>query len=248
MHAQSSLLQFIKSMKASKKGRKNSVMKGGSRSWKLGSILKEKAGFLAAVFSTLIFQLLLVFAANKITSNNPTLSNTVTKMLLPLLVLEIIVILLIVFVPMPPAAKFALFSVYSILTGLTLSVALKKVGQEVINTAIAGTATIFVIFLCVGLVCTGLGLDLSWLGIALFFALLLGVILTLVMTFMKSSKAAVKALAVFMLLVFAGYIVYDTNTILQRDYSGDFVTAAIDYFLDIINIFLELVTLFGNDQ
>ena len=39
------------------------------------------------------------------------------------------------------------------------------------------------------------------------------------------------------------FIVYDTNKILQKDYYGDFVTASLDYYLDIINIFIRLLTL-----
>jgi FtsH-binding integral membrane protein len=30
--------------------------------------------------------------------------------------------------------------------------------------------------------------------------------------------------------------VYDTNKILQRNYSGNFVNASLDYFLDIFNL------------
>ena len=45
------------------------------------------------------------------------------------------------------------------------------------------------------------------------------------------------------LLLFSAFIVYDTNKILQKDYYGDFVTASLDYYLDIINIFIRLLTL-----
>ena len=35
---------------------------------------------------------------------------------------------------------------------------------------------------------------------------------------------------------------YDTNSILQRNYNGDFITASLDYYLDIINIFSGLLS------
>jgi FtsH-binding integral membrane protein len=35
---------------------------------------------------------------------------------------------------------------------------------------------------------------------------------------------------------------YDTNNILQRNYYGDFITASLDYYLDIINIFSGLLS------
>ena len=37
------------------------------------------------------------------------------------------------------------------------------------------------------------------------------------------------------------FIIYDTNIILQRNYEGDFITASIDYYLDILNIFISLI-------
>ena len=43
-------------------------------------------------------------------------------------------------------------------------------------------------------------------------------------------------------MLFSVYIVYDTNNILQRDYGGDFITASLDYYLDIINIFSNLLS------
>jgi FtsH-binding integral membrane protein len=52
-----------------------------------------------------------------------------------------------------------------------------------------------------------------------------------------------KTLAVIGIVIFSGYIIYDTNTILQRNYYGDFVQASLDYYLDILNMFTNLVTL-----
>ena len=48
------------------------------------------------------------------------------------------------------------------------------------------------------------------------------------------------------LFLFALYILYDTNHILQRNYYGDFITASLDYYLDIINIFVNLFSLNNN--
>jgi FtsH-binding integral membrane protein len=37
-------------------------------------------------------------------------------------------------------------------------------------------------------------------------------------------------------LTFAVFVVFNTNTILQKDYDGDFVQASLDYFLDLTNL------------
>ena len=60
------------------------------------------------------------------------------------------------------------------------------------------------------------------------------------------STILVKSLAAIGIIVFSGYIIYDTNTILQRNYYGDFITASLDYYLDILNIFVKLTILNDN--
>jgi FtsH-binding integral membrane protein len=43
-------------------------------------------------------------------------------------------------------------------------------------------------------------------------------------------------------VLFSLYIIYDTNHILQREYYGDFITASMDYYLDILNVFVNLLS------
>jgi FtsH-binding integral membrane protein len=57
---------------------------------------------------------------------------------------------------------------------------------------------------------------------------------------------AQKILAFISLIVFSIYVIYDTNRILQRNYYGDFITASMDYYLDILNIVLDILTLNTN--
>ena len=45
------------------------------------------------------------------------------------------------------------------------------------------------------------------------------------------------------IVLFSLYLIYDTNVIFRRDYSGDFITASLDYYLDILNLFLNLLNL-----
>ena len=51
-----------------------------------------------------------------------------------------------------------------------------------------------------------------------------------------------KGLAAFSLFLFSMYVIYDTNKLMQRNYYGDFITAALDFYLDIINIFVNLLS------
>ena len=53
----------------------------------------------------------------------------------------------------------------------------------------------------------------------------------------------VKTLSAIGIIIFSGYVIYDTNVILQRNYYGDFITASLDYYIDIISIFKKLTVL-----
>ena len=46
-------------------------------------------------------------------------------------------------------------------------------------------------------------------------------------------------------LIFSGYIVYDTDNIIKRYTYDEYVWAAVSLYLDIINLFLTLLTLFS---
>jgi len=39
------------------------------------------------------------------------------------------------------------------------------------------------------------------------------------------------------ILIFAGYVLYNTNRILQKNYKEQYITASLEYYLDFINLF-----------
>ena len=49
-------------------------------------------------------------------------------------------------------------------------------------------------------------------------------------------------------MLFSAFIVYDTYMIMNRMGCDDYVIAAIELYLDIINLFLMILQLLGNDR
>ena len=78
-------------------------------------------------------------------------------------------------------------------------------------------------------------------SLGLFFALLVLLIGSIVQYFIYLSSILKKTLLGFTLLLFSVYLVYATNIIEQRDYSGDVITASLDYYLELFNIFMALL-------
>jgi FtsH-binding integral membrane protein len=244
-YKESSILAFIKGIKKQKR-----VQSGGTMGVKSKfdlSIFHEKAGFLSAVFSTLSIQLVVVaLVAYYLIQRTPALL-AVKKWFILIVIAKFVLVIVLVVVPMHPAIKFTLFTLFSIATGCLVGIATSRVSKDVVYASIAGTFAIFIAFLMLGLLIVASGIDISWLGGFLFFALLILIIVQIVFMFIKDpSKKRQRIFAIVGLIIFSLYIMYDTFNILQRDYFGDFITAALDYFLDIINIFLNNITLMSD--
>jgi FtsH-binding integral membrane protein len=138
---------------------------------------------------------------------------------------------------MPTIVKFLLFSLFSFIWGILFSVYREiPFYSNLIQFSIVSTAGIFVSMFLVGIALLFFGIKLG-LGFAfvLFFSLLFLIIAQLVGMF------SVHWLSSFAVVLFSLYIIYDTNSILQRDYQGNFINASLDYYLDSINIFSSLM-------
>lgn len=240
-YKESSLLAFIKQMK--KKGNQGLQSGGEMRKFNF-SVIHEKAGFLSSVFATLSIQLIVVaLVAYYLIQRTPALV-TVKKWFILFIIAMFALIFVLALVPMHPFLKFAVFSLFSILIGCLVGIATSRVSKDVVYASIAGTFAIFVAFVMLGLLIVASDINISWLGAVLFFALLILIIVRIVFIFIKDpNKKRQRLFAIFGLIIFSLYVMYDTFNILQRDYFGDFITAALDYFLDIINIFLDSLTL-----
>jgi FtsH-binding integral membrane protein len=56
------------------------------------------------------------------------------------------------------------------------------------------------------------------------------------------------ALAAGALLLFSGYVLYDTSNIIRRYPTNEYVAGAMDLFLDAFNIFLALLRILNSDR
>lgn len=230
MYAQSSLLKAVSGKK---------TQHGGN----IPAFTGEKMLFLAMVFSTLTIQLSVSYATIKYLETNVILRDKLFRYIILFHILQFGIIIVLSFVPMHPAIKFALFTIFSVISGITLSKVAMRVSPDLFKGVLISTLCIFVVLVVVGLIISATGINISWLGWILMFILLCVIVIYVAMLLMKTSKRSHKIMATVSLLLFALFIIYDTNHILQRDYNGDFVTAAIDYYLDIINMLLSLLNM-----
>jgi FtsH-binding integral membrane protein len=209
------------------------------------SLLNDKKGLMIMVFANLITQLGITYYV--MTNTKVTEEDNHNLKHLLLIISMFIIIWILALVPMPSWLKFILFSAFSYIWGILLaSFKLKINDDNLINMTMLGSIGIFSVMFLIGgfLLATGIQLGLKT-GFFLFVSLLILIIFQIFNFFYKST-ILVKSLAAIGIVIFSCYIIYDTNVILQRDYYGDFITASLDYYLDILNIFLKLTVLNDN--
>ena len=166
-----------------------------------------------------------------------------------LAIAEVIVVLVfsLLFRKLSPTLVTILFFGYAFLNGFTLSVIFAVFELSSIVYAFAGTAALFGILAFIGY---RTDKDLSNWGTMLSTLLLVGLVLTIINIFLKSSGLDI-ILDWAILFIFFGLTVYDTNKIKQMSEMGFcedeklYVYGAMELYLDFINIFIRILSLFG---
>ena len=190
------------------------------------SNIQKKLPFMASVFGNLIVQMFVVYRMVETTINNADMRDFATRnrFILGLTTIGITIILAFarsLNIPM----KFALFTLLSVITGMLAH------NITDLKEALLEAVGIFIAMVFAGIVTVKLGYDLSILGMILFFALI-------ALIFARLLSPGKRKYTKIATLIFALYVVYDTNNILQRNYGGDFVDATLDYFTDLVNLML----------
>ena len=85
--------------------------------------------------------------------------------------------------------------------------------------------------------------DFSFLRGLLFTGLIMVLVGGLLNIFIIGSSAMGFAIAAMALLLFSGYVLYDTSNIIRRYPTNEYVAGALSLYLDAFNIFLALLRL-----
>lgn len=166
-----------------------------------------------------------------------------------LLIVELIVVIVfsLLFKKLPPTLVGILYFAYAMINGVSLSVIF----------AIYELSSIIILFVVSALLFGGMALygyktgkDLSNWKTLLFGTLLAGIVVSLVNLFLKNAMVDI-IIDWIILLVFFGITAYDMNKIkrLQEDETLDHsklhIYGAMELYLDFINIFLRILSIFG---
>jgi FtsH-binding integral membrane protein len=188
---------------------------------------------MAGVFGHLIFQTFVAYRAAEATSGNAYMKDIARSNALLIGIVGLALVLLLSLVRLPIPIKVAVFSLLAYISGMALH------NVPNLQEALLEVAGIFIGMLVAGIFTVQMGYKLDILGQILFFSLLTILIARVINTYVRRTRVGEKNSLVpsrILTILFALFVVYDTNKILQRNYSGNFVNASLDYFLDIFNL------------
>lgn len=209
--------------------------------------------FYSKVFMWLFIGLLLTFGSGVLVLYSPALMNFVynSSGYIVIIVLQLVLALIFSFRihKMEPTTAKLCYLGYAFLTGLTLSSIFIIFELGSIIYVFLVTAFLFGIFAFLG---TTTNLDLSKLGTYLLIALL-GIILLEFINIFLMNNTLDMVTSVLVIVVFLGFVSYDMQHIKNLSVVGAdddklALYGAFQLYLDIINLFIELLKLFGKEK
>ncbi|KAJ7977347.1 Bi1-like protein [Quillaja saponaria] len=88
------------------------------------------------------------------------------------------------------------------------------------------------------------GQDFNFLGPFLFGAVLVLMVFAMIQLFFPLGKLSVMIYGCLAAIIFCGYIVYDTDNLIKRFSYDEYIWASVSLYLDVVNLFLSLLTVF----
>ncbi len=211
------------------------------------------SNFLSKVFLWMFIGLMVTFATGVVVSNNVSALEFIFSdggywFLVIAEFITVIVLSARMQKMSPTGAKFG-FILYSFLTGLTFSAIFVVYNISSIIAVFLITSVIMLIFAILG---AKTNIDLSKFGTYLLMALV-GIIIAGIINIFAKSGTFDLVLCSISILIFIGYIAYDVQKvkrIYEQNPSADnlAIYGALNLYLDFINIFLDLLRLFGSSS
>ncbi len=202
----------------------------------------ERKAFLKKVYGLLSLSVLMATIGAWATLSNEALLTTVINNIFIFFILEIGTMIWCMFARQKETqGLIALFS-FTTLTGIVAAPVVMMYTQASVVNALLLTALVF----------GGLTLyvanskrDFSFLGGMLTVGLIVLIVGTLLNAFFFKSPANTMFMNIGGAFLFSGFIVYDTFMIMRKYPTNEYILATISLYIDVLNLFLILLQLFG---
>tara|TARA_Y100000389_G_scaffold181843_1_gene197920 strand:- start:827 stop:1459 length:633 start_codon:yes stop_codon:yes gene_type:complete len=207
-------------------------------------ITEQKRVLLTNTFINLLIQLFIMYISIVLVSNNQDVYEFVNSNLLWVILVYFVLVFTLalarfrMYFNLSIPIRFTIFALISVISGVLLS-NVRNIEYILLD--------VFVIFLALvgaGILSVQMNMDLSFIGGILSLILSAILIYRIVNLLNNTENQYSEIIGNIIGIVFALFVIVDTNSILQNDYEGNFLNASFNYFTDV----LQLIKFMDNDN
>ncbi|XP_030545877.1 protein LIFEGUARD 2 [Rhodamnia argentea] len=140
--------------------------------------------------------------------------------------------------------NYLLLGIFTITLAFAIGLTCAFTSGKVILEAVILTATVVVSLTLYTFWAARRGQDFNFLGPFLFGAIIVLLVFAMIQILFPLGRLSLMIYGGLASLIFCGYIVYDTDNLIKRYSYDEYIWAAVALYLDIVNLFLSLMTLF----
>ncbi|KAF8388108.1 hypothetical protein HHK36_026774 [Tetracentron sinense] len=140
--------------------------------------------------------------------------------------------------------NFLLLGLFTVTIAFAVGLTCAFTSGKVILEAVILTAVVVVSLTLYTFWAAKRGYDFNFLGPFLFGAILVLMVFALIQILFPLGKISVMIYGCLASIIFCGYIIYDTDNLIKRYSYDEYIWAAVCLYLDVINLFLSLLTVF----
>ncbi|XP_052186379.1 protein LIFEGUARD 2 isoform X2 [Diospyros lotus] len=140
--------------------------------------------------------------------------------------------------------NFVLLGIFTVSISFAVGLTCAFTSGKVILEAVILTAAVVVSLTLYTFWAVKRGQDFNFLGPFLFGAIVVLILFSLIQVLFPLGKISVMIYGCLASIVFCGYIIYDTDNLIKRYSYDEYIWASVSLYLDVINLFLSLLTVF----
>ncbi|XP_047951944.1 protein LIFEGUARD 2-like [Salvia hispanica] len=206
--------------------------------------------FIRKIYSIVSIQLLLTIAVASVVVTVHPISNffatTTTGLVLYIL---LVITPFIVLCPLysyyrSHPLNYILLAVFTVSLAFAVGLSCSYTNGKVILEAFVLTAVVVVSLTLYTFWAARRGYDFNFLGPFLFGAIIILMLFGIIQIFFPMGKISTMIYGGLGAIIFCGYIVYDTDNLIKRYGYDEYIWASIALYLDVINLFLSLLSVF----
>ncbi|XP_015892042.2 protein LIFEGUARD 2 [Ziziphus jujuba] len=206
--------------------------------------------FIRKIYSILSLQLLATIAvATTVVSVRPIahfFSTTTTGLALyiVLIITPFIILCPLYYYHQRHPVNYFLLGIFTITLAFAIGLTCAYTSGKVILEAVILTAVVVVSLTLYTFWAAKRGHDFNFLGPFLFGAVLVLIVFSMIQILFPLGRTSLMVYGCLASIIFCGYIIYDTDNLIKRYSYDEYIWASISLYLDVVNLFLALLTVF----